>query len=60
MASYKLSTNAKADINRIYNYGYLTFGERQADNYFYRLFQSFETIANNPLNYPSVDHIRKG
>ena len=31
---YKLSQEAKEDLQRIYEYGYLNFGEQQADDYF--------------------------
>jgi toxin ParE1/3/4 len=34
MESYKLSLSAKEDLRRIYTYGYVEFGELQADKYF--------------------------
>ncbi len=60
MRSYKLSAMAKEDLRRIYTYGYSEFGEEQADLYFHGFFQRFENIANNPLSFQSVDHIRPG
>ena len=60
MNSYKLTVDAKEDLYRIYAYGVATFGEYQADTYFTQLTAAFSNIANNPLLYPSVDHIRPG
>ena len=60
MESYKLSLNAKEDLRRIYAYGFVEFGEFQADKYFEGFFQTFEKIASNPSPYQSVDHIRQG
>jgi len=60
MANYYLSNAAMADLKRIYSYGYETFGETQADNYFSAFFTTFERIAETPLSFPNVDHIRPG
>jgi toxin ParE1/3/4 len=60
MASYKLSLMAKADLREIYRYGLSEFGEKQADRYYADFFARFEQIAENPLLYPAVDHIREG
>ena len=60
MKSYKLSLNAKEDLRRIYAYGFVEFGELQADKYFEGFFKTFEKIASNPSSYQSVDHIRPG
>lgn len=60
MTRYKLSSNAKEDLRRIYQYGFFEFGESQADEYFSGFFQTFEKIALNPLAYQSVDYIRPG
>jgi toxin ParE1/3/4 len=60
MASYKLSLMAKADLREIYRYGVLEYGEKQADRYYADFFARFEQIAENPLLYPAVDHIREG
>ncbi|MGM0526681.1 MAG: type II toxin-antitoxin system RelE/ParE family toxin [Pseudomonadota bacterium] len=58
--SYKLTAHAKEDLYRIYEYGVTTFGEQQADTYFSHLTAAFANIADTPLLYPSVDHIRLG
>ena len=60
MRNYKLSSEAKEDLRRIYIYGYQNFGEAAADSYFGEFFQAFERISNNPQHYQSVDHIRPG
>lgn len=60
MASYKLSLMAKADLREIYRYGFFEHGEEQADRYYADFFVRFEQIAENPLLYPAVDHIREG
>ena len=38
MGSYRLSDAALADLDRIYEYGILTFGLQQADKYYDGLF----------------------
>jgi toxin ParE1/3/4 len=60
MYSYRLSLEAKEDIKPIYLYGYEEFGEVLADEYYHNLFNAFHKIAENPLHYQSVDHIRLG
>ncbi len=60
MATYRLSQNAKDDLQRIYLYGVNQFGEAQADQYFWQFFAAFERIAENPSLYPSVEYIRRG
>ena len=60
MANYKLTEFAKDDLRRIYRYGVINFGEKQADLYFDALFERFAEIAENPLKYQSVDDIRNG
>jgi len=60
MGSYKLTLDAKADLQRIYHYGFFNWGEKQADKYFNAFFDCFDEIAENPDLYQPVDHIRKG
>lgn len=60
MAKYKLTNAAKNDLRSIYKYGFIKFGESQADLYYDALFRHFEQIAENPYLYQSVDYIRKG
>ena len=60
MFSYKLSSNAKEDLRRIYTYGFFEYSETQADNYYNGFFDMFDKITFNPFLYQSVDHIRPG
>ncbi len=60
MAKYKLSNEAKDDLIRIHHYGVEKFREEQADKYFNAFFDCFETIAERPLSFQSVDFIKKG
>lgn len=60
MASYRLSNQAALDLERIYRRGLREFGEQQADGYFARLFEQFESIAEHPLLSQAVEHIRPG
>jgi toxin ParE1/3/4 len=59
MQRYKLSTEAKMDLARIYWPGVDEFGEVQAERYYEALIQRFEDIADSPYKYPAVDHIRE-
>lgn len=65
MRTYKLSTNAKEDLRRLYSYGLAHFGEAnvgavQADRYFYGFFETFERIAKHPHQFQQVDELRTG
>jgi toxin ParE1/3/4 len=60
MASYRLNREALADLDRLYEYGVLTFGMRQADAYFDGIVTQFQEIADQPELYPAIDHIRQG
>ena len=60
MAAYSLSQLAEEDIRRLYRYGIERFGLVQADRYFDGLFARFDAIAESPMLYPQVDHIRPG
>ena len=50
MASYRLNDAALADLDRIYEYGILTFGLQQADKYYDGLLLYFQAIADSPLS----------
>lgn len=60
MSNYKLSNVAKEDLIRIHQYGIKKFGITQADKYFNSFFECFETIAQRPYSFVSVDYIKKG
>lgn len=60
MAAYDLSEKALNDLDRLYEYGVLSFGLPQADDYYDGLLLRFQEIAITPLLYPAVDHIGEG
>lgn len=60
MLNYKLAPEAEADLERIFDFGIDTFGLQQAIKYIGKLKGRFDEIANNPLVFPEVGHIRKG
>jgi toxin ParE1/3/4 len=60
MAGYRLSPAAEADLYRIWLYGVEQWGVLEADRYYAALFQRFDQIAANPLQYPAVDDVREG
>ena len=59
MANYKLSKEAKNDLIRIHQYGVQKFGMIQADKYFESFFEYFDSIAQKPFSFESVDYIKK-
>lgn len=60
MAYYKITPEANDDIERIWFFGLERFGLVQADKYYYDLMGHFAELADTPLRYPAVDHIRHG
>ncbi len=60
MGSYRLTAEAKADLRRIYRYGFETHGEQEADKYYSALFDRFDELAEQPLLYPAVNDIHVG
>ena len=60
MPSFRLSESAKEDLVKIAQYGDEYFGTAQSDRYRDQLNQRFFVLAEQPLLYPSVDHIRRG
>lgn len=58
--NYKLSVEAKHDLQSIYAYGYHTWGEQQADKYFNAFFECFSKISKYPHLYQKVDEIKQG
>ena len=59
-AKYKLSKAAKEDLIRIHHYGIRKFRVVQADKYFASFFKHFDSIAQRPFSFESVDYIRAG
>ena len=60
MRNYRLTGEAKADLNRIWRRGLKRWGEAQADEYYNAFFDHFEQLAENPWLYQAVDDIREG
>ncbi len=60
MASFRLSPNARDDLERIWLYGHEQWGLEQADLYIQRLFTRFAEIAEHPRQHPAVDDLRNG
>lgn len=56
MAAYRLTSEASADLDGIYEYTILTFGLDQAQDYLHGLHERFGTLAGNPgLGRPASD-----
>lgn len=60
MGNYRISEDAKEDLKRIYKRGLREYGEAKALKYYLAFFDRFERLAEEPLLYQAVDHIRKG
>lgn len=60
MVFYQLANAAKEDLRRIYEYGVIHYGEQAAETYYRGFFKTFTEIAEDPLRFPSVEHIRLG
>lgn len=60
MAKYRLSSAADKDFEQLFEYGIDNFGLVQAKSYIDGLIIQFQSIAEYPLHYQAVDHIRKG
>ena len=60
MASYRLSQTADEDLDRLYEYGVLTYGLEQADHYYDGSIQRFHELVETPRLWQAVDHIRAG
>jgi len=60
MPNYRLSEEAKEDLISIAQYGDEQFGVIQSDHYRDKLKCRFLVIAERPMFFPAVDHIRVG
>lgn len=60
MASYRLSEIAKSDLIDIARWGDENHGVARSNKYRDDLKRHFTHIAQHPLSFPAVDHIRKG
>lgn len=57
---YRTSKQAEQDLQDIWVYGLKHHGEERADDYFSELIEKFSQIAEEPLYYQSVEHVRAG
>ncbi|MDP6833295.1 MAG: type II toxin-antitoxin system RelE/ParE family toxin [Rhodospirillales bacterium] len=60
MSDYRLSAAAKQDLIDIARYGDEQHGVAQSNRYRDQLKQRFSQLAEQPLLYAAVDHIRPG
>lgn len=60
MGTYKLSDEAEDDLTSIHRYGVRLWGVEQADLYYWQFIEHFNVLAEDPLLYNAVDHIRAG
>jgi len=60
MRRYRISRAAKEDLVGIARYGDEHFGVAQSNRYRDLLKQRFSVLADRPLHYPAVEHIRHG
>ncbi len=60
MPDYRLSEAAKEDLIRIAQYGDEHFGMAQSDRYRDQIKLRFSLLAEQPMLYPAVEHIRAG
>lgn len=60
MAHYRLSSAAGRDFAQIFDYGIDEYGLKRATDYQNKLKQRFSELAETPLLYPAIDHIRAG
>lgn len=59
MANYRVSPNARDDLEQIWFYGLEKWGSEAADEYLAAFFSHFEQIAEQPLLFAASD-IRDG
>ncbi len=51
MASYHLSDKARADLDKLYEHGILTFGLGVADKYYDEIIEQLEILGESPRLY---------
>lgn len=60
MNDYSLTPEAEIDLQTIYEWGFMTFGEDSADKYHLGLLDRFAKIAEHPLLCQAVDYFCEG
>ena len=56
MVSYKLNEEADKDLERLYEYGILSFRLDQADRYYEGLIEHFYELVESPKLWQAVDY----
>lgn len=54
---YRLSKEAEQDLQRIYEFGVLRFGQKQADLYLEEILDCFDTIVDHPYSFVKVEFL---
>ena len=60
MPKYRLTRKAENDLLSIASYGIEQFGVEQSRQYYNKLKERFDKLAEQPELYPLVEHVRKG
>jgi len=60
MIKYRLTNEAKNDLEKIWIYTYKNFSVKQADKYYRLIIDEFDFLASNPFSGKSVDYIKEG
>ena len=55
-----LSEEADADLDHLYEDGFIRWGEAQADKYYTDILNHFDLLCENPYLFRAVDEIRAG
>lgn len=57
---FKISNEAKVDLENIWLYTFETWSKEQADRYFNLIFEEIEYLIQNPTSGKDCNHVRKG
>ncbi|MEX2477561.1 MAG: type II toxin-antitoxin system RelE/ParE family toxin [Gracilimonas sp.] len=57
---FKISREARNDLNEIWLYTFDNWSREQADRYYNLILSELNYLAENPFAGKSIDHIRKG
>ena len=60
MAKYKISVEAKKDLEKIWAYTFDTWSIEQADRYINQIFEEIEYISTKPEQGKDFGYVRKG
>lgn len=60
MPEYRVTRAAETDLEEIWRHTHKTWGLAQADRYIDKLAETFQYLAENPMQASACDHIRRG